>query len=616
MKKALLGAAVVVAMMVFAAPAFANDAGYLEICKSSTGLAGTPSFTFAVSNGGGTVVVPNNSCSKPIAVTPGKVTVTEAPAPFYTVSSISTAPGSALVSSNPKGSGALNSGPNGTSVVTVPSAPDPSGSVILNYTNEPVTGYIEVCKNNASDAGLTGSFTFTITGSNAFSATTTVPIGHCSLPILVPAGSVTVTEAAPNSVTGITVQNGDPATTNPGGGTATVTVKPSPAAGDTSQEAIVTFANETVQLKICKIAADPGVTQPYTFTAVATGDPTFPSITRTVVVLPGQCQLVPGPYTNPNGTTGWRAGTKVTVSEGVVAGTAVTGIAVTPSGAEVPGAKMISPLPNPSNPAGSDAVILGAGETRLDFTNATEPGDTLKVCENADAKAPATAVETFTVSSPTPAGSTTTAAVPFGSCTIVPNPVTSSGLWLYNSTVTITQNAGMFPFVSVSVSPAARLLSAMGATVQVAMGSGDTTIATYTNDPPSTGGSSGGGGGSSTGGGGSSGSGASAGGAAPGAVTIGSATVIAAVSGTTAGGSAGTASHTQLRSARLMKIHGHVYLVVRVASTNSSARIRIVELNSRGRKIRSLTVTIATNRSVRLTIPLAKQVRVADVKLA
>ena len=73
-----------------------------------------------------------------------------------------------------------------------------------------------MCKNNASDAGLTGSFTFTITGNNAFSTTVTVPIGHCSFPILVPAGAVTVSEAAPNSVTGITVQNGNPSSTNAG----------------------------------------------------------------------------------------------------------------------------------------------------------------------------------------------------------------------------------------------------------------------------------------------------------------------------------------------------------------------------------------------------------------
>jgi hypothetical protein len=100
-------------------------------------------------------------------------------------------------------------------------------------------------------------------------------------------------------------------------------------------------------------------------------------------------------------------------------------------------------------------------------------------------------------------------------------------------------------------------------------------------------------------------------------VTVGGATVIAAVSGTTAtGGSAGAKSHTQLRSARLVKIHGHVYLLVRVASTNKSARIRIVELDKSGHRLRTVVRTVATNRSVRLSIPLSSKVRVADVKLA
>jgi hypothetical protein len=610
MRKVLLGAAVAIGMMAFAAPALASTSdptGWLEICKTSTGLAGTPSFTFHVS-GHADVTVPNNSCSLPFVVPSGTVTVQEVSGTFYTVSSISTAPGSALISSNPKGSGALNSGPNGTAAVSVVSSTDPSTATIVNYNNIPVTGYIEVCKNNASDAGLTGNFTFTITGNNAFSTTTSVPIGHCSLPILVPAGSVTVTEAAPNSVTGITVQNGGMATTSTSGGTATVTVKPSPSPGDTSQEAIVSFANETVQLKVCKIAADSGVTAPYTFTAVGTGDPSFPGgITRTLTVLPGQCQLVPGPYTNPNGTTGWRAGTTVTVSEGVVPGTAVTAIAVVPSGREVPGALKLSPLPNPTlpGPAGQDAALLGAGETDMLFTNTSEPGGTLKVCENPDAKAPATAVETFTVSQP---GTTaiTTAAVPFGSCTIVPDPLTSNGLWPYNAAVTIAQNPSGFPFLGVTVSPTARLLTAPGPTIQVAIGSGDTTIATYTNDPPSAGGGGAGGGGG----------GGSAGGSAPGGVTIGGATVIAAISGTTAtGNSAAAASHTQLRWARMLKSHGRVYVVVRVASTSKSATIRIIELNARGQRIRAFTATIATNHSVRLAIPVSKQLRVAEVRL-
>ena len=64
MKKALIGVAVIVGMMAFAAPAFAQTTGFIEICKSSpaeafpTGLSNTPSFTYTVSNGGGTVTVP------------------------------------------------------------------------------------------------------------------------------------------------------------------------------------------------------------------------------------------------------------------------------------------------------------------------------------------------------------------------------------------------------------------------------------------------------------------------------------------------------------------------------------------------------------------------------
>src|SRR5579884_1792190 len=225
MKRVLLGAAIAMGMMVFAAPALATtDPGFLEICKTSTGLTGTPSFTYHVS-GHADVTVPNNSCSAPFTVPSGDVTVQEVAGSFYTVSSISTSPGSALISSNPKGSGSLDTGPNGTAVVSVAAGSDPSNVTIVNYTNIPVTGYIEVCKNNAPDAGLTGSFTFTITGNNAFSTTTTVPIGHCSLPILVPAGVVNVAEAAPNSITGITVQNGAPSSTL-ANGSENVTVKP------------------------------------------------------------------------------------------------------------------------------------------------------------------------------------------------------------------------------------------------------------------------------------------------------------------------------------------------------------------------------------------------------
>ena len=601
MKKALLGVAVIVGMMAFAAPAFAQGTGYIEICKSSpagafpTGLSNTPSFTYTVSNGGGTVTVPNNSCSMPIRVTAGNVTVTETLAAFFAVSSITTSPGSALVSSTVS---------TGTAVVSVPDSADTSGTVVVNYRNVPVVGHIEVCKNNAADANLSGSFTFTITGptGSGFTATTTVPIGHCSFPIAVPAGTNTVTEAAPNSVTSITVQNGAPSTTNTATATATVTVRPDVAPGDTSQETIVTFVDETVNLKICKIASDAGVTSPYTFTVSATepagGNP-VPN--RTVIVLPGQCQLVPGPYTNPNGTSGWRSGTVVTISEAAVPGTAVTAITVAPANREI-GPKVLSPLPNPTQPgpAGSDVVALGSGETQVNFTNDTKPGGTLKVCESPDGKAPAGTNFTFRVVSVVPAGISTTVTVPVGSCTLVPNPTAgSNGLWPYNAIVDIFQNAisGLPPVAPVVVSPSARLLAQALGAVAVSIGSGDVTIATFNNDPAD-----------ASSNGSSSSSSASLAAAAP-----STAGAVAAITGNAGAGSAGKAA--QLRMAKLVKLHGAHYLVLRVASSHRTAKIRVTELNKHGLAIRSFVVTVKTNRAATVHVPWSANVKVVASKL-
>ncbi len=624
MKRALLGGAVAMLTMVFAAPALANyippppGDGYMELCKYSTTLSGTPSFTFDVSGLSTPVTVQNNSCTRPFPVPAGTVTVYEHPGAWYMVSAITTDPGSALVSSNPQGSGALDPGPNGTAKVTVTASGDPSTATIVNYTNVLVQGYVEVCKYNEPDAGLTGSWTFGLSGNNGFTDSVVVPIGHCSFPILVPAGVVTVTETpgTPTSVSSITVQNGAPSTTSLTTGGATVTVKPEPAPGDSSQEAMVNFFNDTVQLKICKDASDPGVTSPYTFTAVGTGDPTFPSgITKTVTMTPGTCQVVPGPYTNPNGTTGWRAGTKVTVSEGVVPGTAVTAITVIPSSREVAGAKVLTPLPNPTapGPAGSDAAILGSGETTLHFTNDSEPGGKLKICEMAAGGLATGSPFTFTVSSPTPAGSTTTATVLAGSCTVVPNPKRLDGLWLFNSTVTITQTAvpGLEIVPPIAVSPSARLISQSGATVSVSIGSGDVTAVTYTNDPSGSGGGSPGPSGGSPGpsGGGSGGGSPGPSGGSPGPSGGGS-------GGSSPKHSVSSKVRTQLKSVRLLKQHGHHYLVVRVDSSGKTARVRIVELDKHGKKVKVFVVKVKTNTQDKALIPFSSHVRDVYARLA
>lgn len=621
MRRVLLLGAVAMGLMLAASPSIAlasdSGSGYLEICKYSTGLSGTPSFTFNISGSADplTKTVPNNSCTAPFVAPSGDVTVSEVAGSWYTTAAISTDPGSALLSSNPQGSGSLNTGPNGTAEVWVKPSDDPATVTTINYTNDPVYGYVEVCKNNAADAGLTGSWTFGITGNNSFSTTTTVPIGDCSFPVQVPAGAVTVTETpnVPTSVSSITVQNGDPSWTDHYDATAGVTVAPQPSAGNTSQEAIVTFYNETVQLKICKAAADPGVTAAYTFTAVGTGDPSFPSgITKTVSVLPGQCQLVPGPYTNPNGTTGWRAGTQVSVSEGVVPGTGVSAIAVTPSDRAVPGTEVLSPLPNPTTPnaAGSQAMILGPGETDVTFTNASDPDGTLKVCQAAsDGLAPGTPF-TYTATSATPAGSTATFSVPVGACKIVTNPVTTDGGWLYNSTVTITQTpvAGLALVPPITVNPTARLLSQTSSSVSLTIGSGDVTIATFTNDPgAATSGSSGGGsssGGSSSGDSGSSGSTSTSGGSSSG------------TSGASPAAKSKSTTIALLTSARLVSRGGRQYLLVHVSASGRTAMTHVVEYGRGGKLLRSFRLQVRANRTETLLLGKGRRIRSIHVTLA
>jgi len=642
MKKLLLGGAIAMGMLLAASPSLAlatdttdpGKTGYLEICKYSTGLSGTPSFTFTYGADPATdptVVVPNNSCTAPLRSPAGWVTVYEHPGSWYTVGAISTDPGSALQSSNPQGSGSLNTGLNGTAVVWVAPSNDPSTTTTVNYTNDPVYGYVEVCKNNASDAGLNGSWSFTITGNNAFATTTNVPIGYCSDPVQVPAGQVTVweTPGTPTSVSSITVQNGSPSWVFPAGNpntnaqngflfptsaSANVTVAPEPAAGDSSQEAIVTFYNETVQLKVCKdVKNQDGATipstQPFTFTAVGTGDPSYPSgITKTVSVLPGQCQLVPGPYTNPNGTTGWRAGTSVNVSEGVVPGTALYNTAVS-SGRAIANTQVLSPLPDPTtpNPAGSQGALLGSGETDVTFWDETVPDGTLKVCQAASDGLPVGTMLSYTATSATPAGSTATFTVPVGACKIVTNPVTKDG-WLYNSQVTITQTpvAGEALVPPITVNPTARFISQTSSSVTLSIGSGDVTIATFTNDPGATSETTG-----------SSGGGSSSGGSSSGGSTSTSSSSSNGSSGTSPAvkiTSISTSSTARISSAQLISRNGHQYLVLHV-SGSGRLELRIVELGRGGKVLRTVKLKVNANGRETLLLGRGRQIRSIRVTL-
>ena len=137
-----------------------------------------------------------------------------------------------------------------------------AGVTVVTYTNavNPVgqLGYIEVCKSGA-DEYVTGSFDFTINGPAGFTASRSVLVDQCTEPLAVPAGNVTVSEAArfPYATAAIDVRPaGRLVSRNLANRTTTVTVP----VGDSSNETLVTFTNATLtgQLKICKTLATNG----------------------------------------------------------------------------------------------------------------------------------------------------------------------------------------------------------------------------------------------------------------------------------------------------------------------------------------------------------------------
>ena len=308
----------------------------------------------------------------------------EAAVPFAQVTAITTLPDATrLVSANLA---------TGTAVVNVPGG-DVSQTTTVTYTNKAVTGFIEVCKNAAPGSGLTGNFTFTITGAMGFTATTTVSVGACSNSILVPAGSVVVTESgdARTFVTSITAQ---PASALLSSDLVNATATVAIAAGDVSKETIVTFTNSIAVLKICKVAAG-GLAPGGLYTFTATPGPGTASSSVTIAagtVASPNCQVIPG----------YRAGTTVNVAEGVVPGTQVGSITVAPPDRLVPGSINLA--------ARTVSVVMGPGETVVTYTNIPAPPGTLKICKVAGTGVTAGSTWTFTV-----AGTTGTVLFPPGS---------------------------------------------------------------------------------------------------------------------------------------------------------------------------------------------------------
>jgi hypothetical protein len=407
----------------------------IEFCKvtAAPAVSLTVPFHFTVSQGGtqigSTVAAPVNAsttnmiCSQPVTgLSTGTYTVNEVEASqaWNKVNSITGLPGQNDISS-PILTG-IHAGQASVSVV--------NGSIsAVVYSDSLITGYVEVCKAAATGSGLVqpASFNFTVTGGDGFSAPTSATVGECSPAMQVPAGSVQVAESGTPQqlfVSAITSPNGAAlSNVSTVDGTVNVAVK---ASGDSSIQSDVTFTNNVVTLKVCKSwwsgddAVSPTSTYPFTFSA------TGANVTDAGSAASGSLPTVPVGGCQVVGT--YPAGTDVTVTEGIVAGTKVESIGAQDGASLVPGT-------TPSITGRSVQVQLGSsGEGLVNFTDTDAANGFLKLCVNGTSTAatPSVSFAVTGIASPT--------VVTQGQCVPVGGDLTPTP-FAFNSNITVTGTA-------------------------------------------------------------------------------------------------------------------------------------------------------------------------------
>jgi streptogramin lyase len=374
---------------------------FIEICKSSSitdPVTGT--FTFTATSGSFTsspIGVPVGLCSGPIAVPSGAIKVTEAATTGTGVNAI-TAYGfnaTTMLEENRLASFDLA---NRVATVNVPAGGGLAAETVVEFTNFRVpTGVIEVCKDAAPGTTLNGTFSFAVSG--AANNPYTIPAGACSGPILVQAGSVTISET-PRAGFQLIDVSANPldriVSIDIPRGSAVVNVP----AGNVSTETVVRFVNGPSgegmgQLKICKVAG-PGVSLGQNFVITANG------ASYTVPAGPAS----QGGFCIVDGT--FPIGTQVTVQEAPPFPYGVLGISVNPPGRSA-GAPVVS------NGNGQATVTIGSGFTEVTFTNiGSTPSAQLKVCKIAGSGVAVGTNFGFSVLSATAPGSIQIVTVPAG----------------------------------------------------------------------------------------------------------------------------------------------------------------------------------------------------------
>ena len=201
------------------ASAHGQQTGYIEICKDADGTGVTGSFTFTF-GATGSVTVPVGSCSAPIQVPAGNLTITETARAGFELTGVTASPAGRLVSTNLAARSAT------VQVV----AGGVSTETVVRFRNRAIpTGELKICKIAGTGVAAGTDFSFTVTGRTG---STTVPAGtgggNCVfVPGTFPVGTVvTVTEAAQagTEVSAITVSDNRGGTPNLANRTVNVTI--------------------------------------------------------------------------------------------------------------------------------------------------------------------------------------------------------------------------------------------------------------------------------------------------------------------------------------------------------------------------------------------------------
>jgi hypothetical protein len=308
-----------------------QQTGFLEICKivdaaNSPGLTGR---VFQFTAGGQTFNVLANTCSQPLQVASGPITVTESQTTTNTAGTSSTTGGFIItsVTGGTQSQGVVTgfNTAQGTAVVNIGAAATVAGETQINVTNRAaVTGTIEICKvaaagdtDAAAQAGTFFSFTIqqggtvgtggtvtgttggVVNGTNGTGGNLTVfqaPLGGCTGPItvLLPANTatgpgaqqttLTITEQAQSGFAfvgatiagngGGQIANSQLITTGTNAGGGVFQVVNLNAGTVAANQNVVTVTNRSIpgQIKICK-SAGAGITQGEVFNFLVTGTP-------------------------------------------------------------------------------------------------------------------------------------------------------------------------------------------------------------------------------------------------------------------------------------------------------------------------------------------------------